>query len=129
MTFGFAAVTLGKLSSATAGFGAMLVGLGIDFTIVMYGRYLEERHAGKGIDEALEVMASSSGPAVMLGAMTTVGTFFAFMATRFQGLREFGLLVGTGIVLMMISTFLLLPALVTLSDRGSRPPRAHGCST
>ncbi len=46
LTFIFAAATLGELNSATSGFSALLVGLGIDFTIVTYGRYLEGRLAG-----------------------------------------------------------------------------------
>lgn len=121
MTFTFTALTLGRLNSATAGFSALLVGLGIDFTIVMYGRYLEERHRGAGVAEALEVMATGSGPAVLLGMATTVGTFYAFLVTRFTGLREFGLLTGSGIILMAASSFVILPALITIFDRG-RPP-------
>ena len=121
LTFIFAAVTLGSLNSATSGFSALLVGLGIDFTIVTYGRYLEGRLAGMATAEALEAMAVHTGPAVVLGAITTVGTFYAFLATRFTGLREFGLLTGTGIVFMMLSAFLILPALVTLFDRTAAP--------
>jgi predicted exporter len=71
-------------------------------------------------------MAAHTGPAVVLGAITTVGTFYAFLATRFVGLREFGLLTGTGIVFMMLSAFLIMPALVTVFDRSRhqcrRPP-------
>ncbi|MFI5165123.1 MAG: MMPL family transporter [Thermoanaerobaculales bacterium] len=122
-TFIFAAVTLGQLNSATSGFSALLVGLGIDFTIVTYGRYLEGRLAGLPVAESLDVMALQTGPAVVLGAMTTVGTFFAFLATRFTGLREFGLLTGTGIVFMGAAAFLILPALVTLFDRDLAPPQ------
>jgi predicted RND superfamily exporter protein len=121
LTFVFAALTLGELNSATSGFSALLVGLGIDFTIVTYGRYLEGRLAGRTAEAALEEMALHTGPAVLLGAITTVGTFYAFLATRFVGLREFGLLTGTGIVFMMLSAFLLLPALVTLFDRRRTP--------
>jgi predicted RND superfamily exporter protein len=121
-TFIFAALVLGRLNSATSGFSALLVGLGIDFTIVTYGRYLEGRLAGQPVAEALDVMALQTGPAVVLGAVTTVGTFFAFLATRFVGLREFGLLTGTGIVFMGFAAFLILPALVTLFDRDATPP-------
>ena len=114
-------MTLGELNSATSGFSALLVGLGIDFTILTYGRYLEGRLAGLPVEAALDEMAGHTGPAVFLGTITTVGTFYAFLATRFVGLKEFGLLTGTGIVFMMLSAFLLLPALVTLFDRGPVP--------
>lgn len=122
LTFVFTALVLGRLNSATSSFSALLVGLGIDFTIVMYGRYLEARHRGLPLAEALDEMGLRSGPAVLLGAVTSVGTFYAFLVTRFAGLRELGLLTGTGIVLMAISAFMLLPALVTIFDRGRRPP-------
>jgi hypothetical protein len=124
LTFTFAYLTLGRLNSATAGFSAMLVGLGIDFTIVMYGRYLEERLAGEEIGPALATMAAWSGPAVFLGAVTTLGTFYAFLFTHLPGLREFGLLTGTGIILLLLTAYVLLPALITLLDRG-RTPRPH----
>ncbi|MFH1175872.1 MAG: MMPL family transporter [Acidobacteriota bacterium] len=123
LTFVFTGVALGRLSSATSAFAALLVGLGIDFTIVLYGRYLEARLSGLELAPALDVMATQSGPAVMLGAVTTVGTFYSFLATRFVGLQELGLLTGTGIVLMALSSFLLLPALITVFDRGA--PRPH----
>ncbi len=122
LTFVFTALALGRLNSATSAFSALLVGLGIDFTIVLYGRYLEGRHRGLSLSRALEAMALRSGPAVLLGAITTVGTFYSFLVTRFAGLRELGLLTGTGIVLMALSAFVLLPALVTLFDRGRKPP-------
>ena len=121
LTFVFTALTVGELNSATSGFSALLVGLGIDFTIVTYGRYLEGRLSGLPPGEALDAMAAHTGPAVVLGAVTTVGTFYAFLATRFTGLREFGMITGTGIVFMMFSAFLILPALVTLFDRRSEP--------
>lgn len=123
LTFAFTALAVGRLNSATSGFAALLVGLGIDFTIVMYGRYLEARHRGLPIADALEDMAEHSGPAVLLGAVTTVGTFFSFLVTRFAGLKELGLLTGTGIVFMAVAAFMLLPALVTIFDRGKQPPR------
>ena len=124
LTFAFAYLTLGRLNSASAGFSAMLVGLGIDFTIVMYGRYLEERLSGEDLGTALATMAASAGPAVALGAVTTLGTFYAFLFTHLPGLREFGLLTGTGIILLGVAAFVLLPALITLLDRG-RAPRPH----
>lgn len=122
LTFVFTGLALGRLNSATSGFSALLVGLGIDFTIVMYGRYLEGRHAGLDCPTAWDEVARWSGPAVFMGAITTVGTFYAFLATRFTGLVEFGLLTGTGIVFMMLAAFLVLPALVRLFDRGKTPP-------
>lgn len=111
LTFGFASLTLGRLSTATSGTAALLIGLGIDFVVVSYGRFVEERHRGGDLDRAIAAMARRSGPAVVVGAVTTAGTFYAFLVTDFPGLWEMGFLTGTGILFCMISVLWLLPAL------------------
>ena len=112
VTFGFAQLTVGALSSATSVVAALLIGLGIDFVIVSYGRYIEERNNGASIESALLAMTGSSGRAVIVGALTTAATFYAFTFTDFVGLRQLGLFTGTGIVFCAISVFTLLPAML-----------------
>jgi predicted exporter len=115
LTFGFAGVAFGALSSATSVCAALLIGLGIDFVIVSYGRYVEERRRGSDVDAALATMSSSTGGAVIAGATTTAATFYAFTFTGFTGLRQMGLLTGTGILFCMVSVLLLLPAMLAWS--------------
>lgn len=115
LTFGFAAVAFGSLSSATSVCAALLIGLGIDFVIVSYGRYVEERHRGSDVESALATMSSATGGAVIAGALTTAATFYAFTFTDFTGLRQMGLLTGTGILFCMASVLLLLPAMLAWS--------------
>ncbi len=120
LALGFAGATVGLLNAITSSFAALLVGLGIDFVIVSYGRYVEERRRGVPVDEALALMTGSSGRAVITGGMTTAATFYAFAATKFTGLRQMGLLVGTGILFCMVAVIVLLPALLAWSeDRGT----------
>jgi predicted RND superfamily exporter protein len=116
LTFGFAAAVFGSLSSATSVVAALLIGLGIDFVIVSYGRYVEERRAGASLEQALAAMCGACGPAVMAGAITTAATFYAFTFTDFTGLRQMGLLTGTGILFCMVSVLTLLPAMLAWSE-------------
>jgi uncharacterized protein len=116
VTFGFAKVTVGSLSSATSVVAALLIGLGIDFVIVSYGRYVEERRRGAGVEEALMAMNGLSGRAVLAGAITTTATFYAFTFTDFVGLRQMGLLTGTGILFCATSVLILLPAMLAWSE-------------
>ena len=120
LMFGFAAVTVGSLSSATSGTAALLIGLGIDFVIVSYGRYVEERKRGRSVESALGTMATTSGRAVVVGAVTTAATFYAFLVTDFTGLRQMGLLTGTGILFCMASVLVLLPALISWGEHRHR---------
>jgi hypothetical protein len=116
LTFGFASLLFGKLSSATSVVAALLIGLGIDFVIVSYGRYVEERRGGASMEEGLQAMCGGVGGAVMAGAITTAATFYAFTFTDFIGLRQMGLLTGTGILFCMVSVLLLLPSMLAWSE-------------
>ncbi len=112
LAFGFAGISVGTLNAATSGFAALLVGLGIDFVIVSYGRYVEERGRGVRLSTALRNMCGSSGRAVVTGGITTAATFYAFMVTEFDGLRQMGFLIGTGIFFCMGTVLVLLPAML-----------------
>ena len=116
LTFGFAKVAVGSLSSATSVVAALLIGLGIDFVIVSYGRYVEERRRGATVEAALMAMSGLSGRAVLAGAVTTTATFYAFTFTDFVGLRQMGLLTGTGILFCATSVLILLPAMLAWSE-------------
>lgn len=115
-TFAFSALVFGTVASTTSGTAALLIGLAIDFVIVTYGRFVEERRRGVPLEPALVITAVGAGRGVFFGAATTVATFFAFVVTEFQGLRQMGLLTGTGILLCGISVAFLLPALITWGE-------------
>lgn len=116
MTFGFAELIVGSISSATSVVAALLIGLGIDFVIVSYGRYIEERRKGESLETALLALSGSSGRAVMVGAITTAATFYAFTFTDFAGLRQLGIFTGTGILFCLTAVFTLLPAMLAWSE-------------
>lgn len=116
ITFAFAKLVFGSLSSATSVVAALVIGLGIDFAIVSYGRFIEERHKGADLEQALVAMTGSSGRGVFIGAITTTATFYAFTFTDFIGLRQMGILTGTGILFCMLSVFFLLPAMLSWSE-------------
>ena len=129
LTYGFAGLTYGKLSAATSGVAALLIGLGIDFVIVSYGRFVEERQMGASLEEGLAKMSGSSGRAVVVGAVTSAATFYAFGVTEFTGLLQMGLLTGTGILFCMAAVLWLLPAMLSWSEdhhrRRARQPRLY----
>ena len=129
LTFGFSSLAFGVVSSATSGTAALLIGLGIDFVIVSYGRFVEERQAGRSLENALSVTMGSSGRAVVTGAVTTAASFYAFTFTDFRGLRQMGILTGTGILFCLVAVLLLLPAMLAWSEdhhrRRAKEPRLH----
>jgi uncharacterized protein len=116
LTLAVAYLFLRHLNSATTGFWAMLMGLGTDFTIVMYARYVEERQAGRSLGEALSLMMGTTAFGVFTGAITSAGTFFAMCVTEYKGLWDFGFLVGMGILLCLVAILFLLPAMIAWNE-------------
>jgi predicted RND superfamily exporter protein len=129
ITFGFASIAVGVLSSATASVAALLVGLGDDFVIVLYGRYVEERQGGASVVDSMRAMGGSTARGVVLGAMTTAATFYAFLITDFTGLYQMGLIVGTGVIFCLLAVLFLVPAMIGWSEahhsKRAREPRLH----
>ncbi len=122
LTFGVAFFALGQLNAASSAFTALLMGLGTDFVIVMYARYVEERQNGRTLVEATQLMIGETGLGVFTGAITSAGTFFAMCISQFIGLRDLGFLIGSGILLCGVAIVFLLPAMIKWNE-GVRPRR------
>jgi predicted RND superfamily exporter protein len=116
ITFAVAALVLASLNSASASLPALLMGLGTDFTILMYARYVEERQAGASVAAATERMVGATGLGVFTGAITSAGTFYAMCVGSFRGLRDLGFLVGTGILICAVAILCLLPAMIAWNE-------------
>lgn len=125
LTFGLASVTVDELTAASAGFAALLAGLGIDFITVLYERYVEERGRGQRVAESVHAMVTSTMPGVALAGITTAATFYGFLFTDFRGMTQMGFLTGTGILLFLLSAAFVLPSLLVARERDSGiAPRA-----
>lgn len=121
-TFAVATIVLGSLNSSSASLPALLMGLGTDFTILMYARYVEERQAGASVALATERMVGETGLGVFTGAITSAGTFYAMCVGSFRGLRDLGFLIGTGILICAVAILFLLPAMIVWNE-GARKTR------
>jgi predicted RND superfamily exporter protein len=104
------------LNAASSAFTALLMGLGTDFVIVMYARYVEERRQGRTLGEATERMVGETGLGVFTGAITSAGTFYAMCISEFRGLRDLGFLIGTGILLCAVAIIFLVPAMIKWNE-------------
>jgi len=119
-TMGYITLAVGHLNILSISFGAMLIGLGTDFSVHYVARYLEIRKAVRSSEEALVQAAGEVGPGVLTGALTTAIAFFMASFAEFTGIAELGIISGGGIMLCVTGTFTLFPALIQLSD-ASRP--------
>ncbi|HYO79088.1 MAG TPA: MMPL family transporter, partial [Thermoanaerobaculia bacterium] len=116
ITFGVGALTYRTLSAASTGFAALLAGLGVDFLTVLYERYVDERNRGADVAGAVGTLMHHAMPGIIVGALTTAATFYAFLATDFRGMTELGFLTGTGIVIFLLCVMFVFPALLVVME-------------
>lgn len=128
ITFAVGVLAFRTLSAASTGFAALLAGLGVDFMTVLYERYVDERNRGANLTEAVRTLVQHGLPGVIVGALTTAATFYAFLATDFRGMRELGFLTGTGIMIFLLCVIFVLPALLIVVEKrreGKRKLHVH----
>jgi predicted RND superfamily exporter protein len=116
-TFGFSYFLVGYLNANSAFLGAIVLGNGINFGIILLARYLEERRAGRNHFRAMKRTIESTATATWTGALAAGLAYGSLMLTSFRGFNQFGVIGLAGMVLCWLATFTLLPALLTLLDR------------
>jgi uncharacterized protein len=100
----------GELNMVTVGFCAILIGLGVDFAILVFGRYQQARDDGLDHMHAVADAIRSLGQAVFFGALTTAVGFAALVLANSPGFTQLGVLIAIGIFLaglFMLSVFFL----------------------
>jgi hopanoid biosynthesis associated RND transporter like protein HpnN len=115
-SMGIITLVVGHLSIFSVMFISIVVGIGIDYGVYLLYRYREELGRGWPPAEALRRTAERAGPGMLLGALTATGAFFVLVLTDFQGIREFGFVAGTAVLMAFLSMVTLFPAVLALLD-------------
>ena len=115
-TMGFIALAVGHLTVITMFVGPMLLGLADDFGVHLMTRYEEERSRGQIPEAALYEVFEHTVPGITAGAVTTALAFFAVMLADFRGIQELGVITGGGLLLSLLATVTLLPALIVVME-------------
>jgi len=116
-TSGLIAVSLGSLNIMTSMFAVILIGLGVDFSVHIISTFTERRAAGVVLDAAVEQTLLKSGVGVITGAISTALAFLTLLISETKGMQEFGLVAGSGILLCMIASIVVLPAMLALREK------------
>lgn len=111
-TNGVAAATLGNLNQISALFNVFIVGLGGEFGIHFCMRYAELCAGGRSRTDALVTTGETTGGSLVSSTATTAIGFFVFLLTDFVGVAQLGLVTGIGMVISLVSTLTVAPALL-----------------
>ncbi len=122
-TAGIVGAQLGTIGAVGAGFAAILLGLGDDFSIHLAARFRELRARGTGRGRSLVRSVSETGPGIVSAAIATVSAFACLAFAEFPPLRELGIAVAVGVAALLVATFLVAAPLLVWADRHSSIPR------
>lgn len=130
LTLGAVWLLYGYLTIVTSSFIAILLGLGIDFSIHILARANEFRREGLEAGPSMVAAMQSAGPGVVIGALTTVIAFLATMTTEFTAFAELGVITSIGLITMMVVALFVMPALAGQGWGGNRfyEAKIHGVS-
>jgi hopanoid biosynthesis associated RND transporter like protein HpnN len=117
----FAAVALGHLNTISAAFNVLIIGLGGEFGIHVCMRYGELIAAGRSRTRAIIETAETIGSSLVSSACTTSIGLYIFLFTDFTGVAQLGLISGTGVILSLVSSLTVLPAILSLGAAAPAP--------
>jgi len=127
-TFGITSLYLGMLNTMTSVLFVILFGLGIDYGIHYYARYIELRTDGNNVADSILLSYKRTGTAIVVSALTTASALFILMFADFRGFSEFGFIAGLGIIFALLCMLFVLPSLIVLFERWNwllLPPRSE----
>ncbi|MFB6121957.1 MAG: RND family transporter [Haloferacaceae archaeon] len=105
------------VSPLGASLGAMSVGIGAEYTIIVMERYYEEKERiGTNRLDAVETAATRVGKAISISGMTTVFGFSALTLSPFPVLGDFGYLTVGVIFLTLVAALATLPPTLVVLD-------------
>lgn len=101
----------------TGTMGALILGIGGEYTVLMMERYFEERDNGLAPLEALGEASAKIGRAIFASGLTVLCGFSALIASPFPMQSNFGLVTVLDMVFVILATFIVFPPLVVTLDR------------
>ena len=126
LTFGVFGLIMPELTLLSIAIVALLVGLGVDYSIHLLNRFSEEQALDDKI-EAVERTLKFTGKAVFLSTITTIIGFGSLTVSSMPPMVTFGLGCVIGIIFCFISATLLVPCLAIIL-KFEKNGRAHNWS-
>lgn len=116
-TFALSYWKIGYLTTQTAFLGSIIVGNGINYSLILMARYLEERKAGKNPLESMQIAFPATFAGTLASSLTTSVAFGTLVLTQVRGYSHFGFIGGLGMFLCWVATYSVLPVFLAISEQ------------
>jgi predicted RND superfamily exporter protein len=113
LVIGFSGIELSPLTTVS---GPLVIATCSEFSVLIMGRYLEERQRGLSAAEACDRAASRTGRAFFTSAVTTIGGFAVLIGSALPLLRDFGIVVTLNVAIALLAALVVMPPLMVWAD-------------
>jgi predicted RND superfamily exporter protein len=114
--YSFAMAAFGYVNTSGAFLGAIILGNGINYPIVLLSRYREFRARGQAPGEARRDAVLNAFRAELVGASVGGIAYGSLIITRFRGFSQFGVIGFFGMLLVWVSMIATVPALLVIIE-------------
>jgi len=122
---GTADLIFGRLTVLTSFVIALLSGLGIEYNIHIYSRWIEGRRDGLDQTAAMRLSLLRTGRSLVSAMVASIVCMLALQIGHFHGFKEFGVVISIGLFYAFLSAVLVLPPLMFAVLRIAEWVRAH----
>jgi len=120
LTFGTLGIVYPELTLISVAVVALLMGLGVDYSIHLMNRLAEEKAIERKINR-VEKTLRSTGKAVFLTTITTIIGFGSLMVSSMPPIISFGFSAALGIFYCFITAIVTVPCLVLILKYEKKP--------
>lgn len=114
IAFGISYFFVDYLNANTAFLGAIVFGNGINYSIMLMARFMEEKGNRKSTPESLRLAIIYSSKATFTASLAAGCAYGALIITDFRGFNQFGIIGFIGMVCNWCAAYILLPTLSTI---------------
>ena len=108
-----------SLNVIAIAFFSILVGVGVDFSLLLFGRYQQARRIGQSHEQAVFVSVRDTGAAIFYVIITTAIGFLVLTFSQSSGFGQMGTLVALGVA----SAGLFMVLLLFMFFKGTKTPK------
>ncbi len=100
--------------------GAIILGVAVDDTIHFLVKYFEARKKNYSVEEGFDYVLKYAGKAILFTTIILSVAFSMFMGSKFSPNFNFGIVTATALIIAFVVDMVLLPALISISEKGDK---------
>ncbi len=124
-TFGLMGLVGLPITIASQIMPSFLLAVGVANSVHLLAIFYNQYDKGTGREESLVYALGHSGLALVMASITTAGSLMSFLSADLQTLKDFGISAPAGVMLALLYSLTLLPALMVVTPIHRKARKAN----